>query len=257
MTDQEQIKRQLRFLDIDSDTSSTLRDHEELFESSIDDILDRFYEHILNEPEIAALFEDDESVRRAREAQKHHWLTTLFAMKLGRAQFDQAERIGRAHVGIGLVPSWYLAGYCFVLNHFIELVSKRFENDAASLSRVTQALNKAIFLDINLVIESYLDAKDSAMRGILQRATVFTEDIRQLNDELSNTTTDFRALVESNRSDNADVDEYMLFSKKLSDQVAMLNSRLEKLQFEDRLYFHDFRDENIVSRIRTFVKTHW
>lgn len=95
------------------------------------------------------------------------------------------------------------------------------------------------------------------MRGILQRATLFTEDISQLNEELSNTTTDFRAMVETNHSNSADVDEYIIFSKKLSDQVAMLNSRLEKLQFEDRLYFHDFRKENLLSRIREFVKKHW
>jgi hypothetical protein len=69
MTDQEQIKRQLRFPNIDAGTSSALRDHEELFESSIDDILDRFYAHILKEPEIAALFKDDNSVKRAREAE--------------------------------------------------------------------------------------------------------------------------------------------------------------------------------------------
>lgn len=255
MTDHDQIKRQLRFLNIDASTSSALRDHEELFESSIEDILDRFYAHILKEPEIAALFEDDQSVKRAREAQRRHWLKTLFAMKLGRAQFEQAERIGRAHVGIGLIPSWYLAGYCFVLNHFIELFSKQFEGDAAGLSRVIQALNKAIFLDINLVMESYLDAKDSAMRGILQRATRFTEDIGQLNEELSNTTTDFRALVESNRSTVGD--EYILISKKLSDHVAMLDSRLEKLQMGDKLYFHDFREENLLSRIRKFIKEHW
>lgn len=254
MTDQEQIKRQLRFLDINTDTSSTLRNHEELFESSIDDVLDRFYAHILKEPEIAALFEDDQSVARAREAQRRHWLKTLFTMKLGKAQFDQAGRIGRAHVGIGLVPSWYLASYCFVLNHFVELFAARFENDAAGLGRVTQALNKAIFLDINLVIESYLDAKDSAMRGILQRATVFTEDIGQLNEELSDTTTDFRAMVESNYSEGDEMDRYLRFSKRLSNQVEMLNARLEKLQFEDKLYFHRSEKENVFSRVWKAIK---
>ncbi len=257
MPHQDQIKRQLRFLNIDASTSSALRDHEELFESAIDDVLDRFYAHILKEPEIAALFEDEQSVKRAREAQRRHWLKTLFAVRLGRAQFDQAERIGKAHVAIGLIPSWYLAGYCFVLNHFVELFSSRFEGDTAGLSRVVKALNKAIFLDINLVMESYLDAKDSAMRGILQRATQFTEDIGQLNDELSNTTADFRDLVESDRSDGNDMDEYMLFSSKLRDHVAMLNARLEKLRIRDKLYFHEFREQDLLSRLRKIISRRW
>jgi len=39
---------------------------EELFESSIDDIRDRSYAHILKEPGIAALFEDDQPACHAR-----------------------------------------------------------------------------------------------------------------------------------------------------------------------------------------------
>jgi len=257
MADQEQIQRQLRFLQIDQDTALTLRDLEELFESSIDDILHGFYSHILNEPELAALFADDESVERARSAQKRHWLKTLFAMKFGKAQFDQAERIARAHVSIGLVPSWYLAGYCFVLNHFIELLAKRYENDATGLSRVIQALNKAIFLDANLVIESYLEAKDSLMRGILLRATHFTDDVKDLNEDLINTTSDLRAKVESQLGSDSSADAYLEYSDRLSEQVRKLNSRLEQLQLGDKLYFHDVRKDKLLTRIKIFKKTHW
>lgn len=256
MADQEQIQRQLRFLQIDQDTALTLQDLEQLFESSIDDILHSFYVHILKEPELAALFENEESVERARNAQKRHWLKTLFTMKFGKTQFDQAERIAKAHVGIGLIPSWYLAGYCFLLNHFIELFTKRYENDAAGLSRVIQALNKAIFLDINLVIESYLGAKDSLMRGILLRATHFTEDVKHLNDDLFSTTNDLHAKLESRAGSDSSAEEFLEYSVQLSDQVEKLNSRVQQLQFGDKLYFHEGPANTVRTRMKIFQKKH-
>lgn len=257
MADQEQIQRQLRFLKIDRDTVLTLRDLEELFESSIDDILHDFYAHILKEPELAALFADDESIDRARNAQKRHWLKTLFAMNFGKAQFDQAKRIAEAHVGIGLIPSWYLASYCFLLNHFIELFAKRFENDVVGLSRVIQALNKAIFLDINLVIESYLEAKDRLMRDILMRATRFTDDVRHLNKELVSTTQDLHAKAESLAGSDGNAEEILGYSDRLSEQAKMLKSRLEQLMVGDRLYYHDSRKDKLLTRIKIFTKSHW
>ncbi|MDX8411621.1 MAG: protoglobin domain-containing protein [Mariprofundaceae bacterium] len=193
MAYEEVIEERIRFLQIDRSTASTMQQAQNLIEDAIDDSLDKFYAHILQEPTLKTLFSDEDAVKSARSAQKHHWLKTLFTENLGKSQFDQAERIGQAHMRIGLTPSWYMSGYCFMLNQFVEIIADHYKNDAKGLSQVIQALNKMVFLDMHFVIDSYLDAKDRCMREMLLRATRFTEDVEGLNQELATTVQDLQA----------------------------------------------------------------
>jgi len=197
MTYSKVIEERLRFLQFDESTTSTLREVQELFESAIDELLDNFYAHILKQPELERLFSDKETVKRARDAQKVHWLKTLFSRHLGKTQYENAERIGQAHVKIGLVPSWYLDAYCYMLNQFIDLLAERYENDSRTFSRIVQALNKAVFLDINFVIDSYIATKDRSIKEVLRRATHFTEDVKDLNEDLDSVTQELVGKMET------------------------------------------------------------
>lgn len=97
---------------------------------------------------------------------------------------------------IGLTPSWYMSGYCFMLNLFIGLISDRYHEDAKSLSQIIQALNKLAFIDMHFVIDTYLEAKNSRIIKTLIRATSFTEDVESLNQGLDNAAQDLQTSLE-------------------------------------------------------------
>ena len=196
MTYASQIEERIQFLQVDASTLLALRTMQRLFEGSIDGLLEDFYGHILRYPELKSMFADQEAVARARRAQKGHWLQTLFSKDLGKAQFDRAEQIGLAHVRVGLTPSWYMGGYCYMLNRFIDLATQHCEGDLENLTEIVQALNKSVFLDMSFVIDSYLATKDGVTKEMLQRASRFAEDVQRLTDGFSNTGADLHARAE-------------------------------------------------------------
>jgi hemoglobin-like flavoprotein len=258
------IEQRLRFLKFNNEAVQTLQQVEGLFEGSIDDLLDRFYNHILEQPELKSLFADKESAERARDAQKQHWQRILFSKNFGETQFDQTKKVGQTHLKVSLEPSWYMSAYCFMLNEFIELIAKQYKDDTESLTNIIQALNKAVVLDMSFVIESYFDAKNSSMREILRRATCFTDDIKHLAEDLTHSTLNLstqtksliadsgKAKMESNEStaDQTNINDLLKYSDKLTEQVEQLNSRLDKLQTKDRLYIDERRTIGIFTRLK-------
>ena len=260
MPHSEIIEQRLRFLKFDDNAVQTIKQVEGLFEDSIDDLLDRFYDHVLGQPELKSLFPDKESIQRARNAQKLHWQRILFSESFGETQFDQTKQVGQTHLRVRLEPIGYMSAYCFMLNEFIELIIKQSQGDTQTFTKIIQALNKAVVLDMSFVIESYFDAKNSSMKGILRRATCFTEDVKHLIDDLTDTTQNLTAQAESlaldqdkpeNTSGNQTRTlELLKQANKLSEQVDQLNSRLDKLQFEDKLYIDERRTIGFFTRLK-------
>jgi hypothetical protein len=179
------LQNRLSFLGYDEHCQDNLKELQTLLAPAIDDLLDDFYQFMRSRPETRDLLPSEEALERARAAHKEHWLQTLFGGELGEAQVAQAIQIGRAHERIGLGLSPYLGGYCMVLNHFVELIAAKYHDDADALSDKTRSIQKAVFLDIDFVIESYLDAKNASIRKILQKAELFIDEIEQIDGELS------------------------------------------------------------------------
>lgn len=281
MTDSNTVDERLRFLQIDESTGAAMQEVQEVIEDALDDLLDRFYAHILQEPKLKVLFPDPEAVDAARNAQKRHWLETLFVENPGPSQFDRAKRIGEAHVCVGLTPSWYMSGYCFMLNQFVDLLANRFEDDAKTLNHVVQALNKLVFLDMNFVIDSYLEAKNRTMRKILSRATRFTEDVERLNNELAGSVRDLQeqaepllanddtlkeqltrafesisTLIEDSNTAHHNKQQVLESFGDLTEKVEELDARLKQLMFGDRLWSRPDIDDSFTERVRDFVNRH-
>jgi methyl-accepting chemotaxis protein len=120
MPHHEAAERQLRFLEIDQTTIDSLQQLKDSLEAGIEEHLDEFYAHILEQPELRSLFSDKESIARARASQGRYWLKHMFAKRFDRGQFEQAEEIASAHLRVGLEPSWYMSSYCWMLNRFVE-----------------------------------------------------------------------------------------------------------------------------------------
>ena len=66
----ELIEDRLRFIELDEHDIVELQQARQYIEPEIDAMLERFYEHVLSYPEFKALFEDEDSIQRARAAQK-------------------------------------------------------------------------------------------------------------------------------------------------------------------------------------------
>ncbi|MDH3491458.1 MAG: protoglobin domain-containing protein [Gammaproteobacteria bacterium] len=244
------IEERLRFLEIDQEVIEELGNAKRLLEPEMDRMLEEFYSHILDEPQVKAIFADDKVIERAREAQKKHWLQTLFDGKFKSAYFDKAERIGRAHARVGLTPNWYIGGYSKMLAQFVQHISVAAAREGRDASPIIGALCKAVLLDLDLVIHCYLEAKDESMLEILARATKFTSDMDQLNTELSVMTAQVKESTEDmskNANDNdrhaSQLASLRIHVDALTDKAKQIDERISQLKTGDRLYLHKGSDQ--------------
>ena len=157
MTTTKDLTAKRDFLKIDQNTGATLQVLHPLIERNLDAILARFYDHVSAHPDLQAMFKTDANMARVRGAQAKHWLT-LFEGKLDENYRDRAKRIGEAHHRTELSPTWYLGGYCFALNELIGVAVKRYRHRPGKLMAAIEAINKAVFLDMDLAIEVYNEA---------------------------------------------------------------------------------------------------
>ncbi|MBF0094543.1 MAG: globin-coupled sensor protein [Alphaproteobacteria bacterium] len=155
------------FLGIDPDTRRLLREFRDILAPHIDGILDSFYAHMTSNGQMAALFTSRESLNRARAMQRRHWLEGVFSGDLSDAYLAQVAAIGRAHEHVGLEPRWYMAGYCFVLNELVALTVSAFRKKPEKAAAMVAAVNKAVFLDMDLAISVYLDTARATAAEIL------------------------------------------------------------------------------------------
>lgn len=252
----ELIEDRLRFIELDENDIVELQQARRYIEPEIDNMLERFYEHILAYPEFKALFDDDESIQRARNSQKQHWLDELFGGRFKSSYFNKADKIGRTHARVGLAPSWYVGSYSKMLNQFIRRICEEAEDEGRASCETVQAVCKAVLLDVDLVTHCYLEAKNEAMRQVLRRATEFATDIAELSSGLGDAGSKIRSAAASlantdGRSEGqAEQFEDLLGQiESLVEQSHAIEQRIGELQFGDRLYLED--DPTTLDRLKS------
>lgn len=150
----------LSYLLIDADALKVLRNVKPVLLDALPGILDRFYEHTVQYPELAAKFSHPDRIRAAKEAQLRHW-SLLFEGRFDDAYRQSIDRIGLTHFKVGLSLRWYIAGYSMILGELLAVIAERLSstfNNAASRRRMIaaqQAVSRAVMLDMDLAISTY------------------------------------------------------------------------------------------------------
>ncbi|MBN9671442.1 globin-coupled sensor protein [Roseibium aggregatum] len=117
-------------------------------------ILERFYDHVKTIPHLRTLVGDQQA--RLIAAQTAHW-EELFAGKLDQSYQDGAQRIGLAHVRIGLDPSWYIGSYSFLIAELSNVLAKKRFLSAAKRARMMNVISKLVMLDMDVAVSAYHD----------------------------------------------------------------------------------------------------
>lgn len=162
------ISDRLSFLGINAEVSATLQELYPAVREAMPDILNHFYAHIMARPDIAMLFgstpeKAQATVKYAQRGQLAHW-ERLFSGKFDDEYVQSVQKIGMVHNRIGLEPSRYIGGYLIILNQLATLVStisaSRFKPAAARQKalKMMSAINRAVMLDMDIAISTYLDA---------------------------------------------------------------------------------------------------
>ncbi|CDK98549.1 putative heme-based aerotactic transducer hemAT [Magnetospirillum gryphiswaldense MSR-1 v2] len=183
------------FLQIDADTCATLREFRVILAPHIDRLLDSFYAHVKNYPEISVKFATPERIAHAAAMQKKHWLDSVFIGNFDENYFANVTQIGQIHQRIGLEPRWYTAGYCFVLNQVFALAVQAYRKKPEMAARVIAAVNKAAYLDMDLATSVYIETNTAAIiaRELGSKADGFERDVKGVVSQVASAATQVEA----------------------------------------------------------------
>lgn len=147
----------LRFLGIDDETRALLQEFKPLLIPALPSILDRFYAHMMQWPDLKALLDNSNGIEHLKRAQTGHW-STLFSGTLDDGYFNRAITIGKAHYRVGLSPRWYMGAYSMMLSMLGTVVHEHYSTDLPKAAAILGAVTRAVFLDMELATSVYIDA---------------------------------------------------------------------------------------------------
>ena len=150
------IETRLRMLAIDRQTREALPGLWRVLEPQLGPLLDAFYDHLAGFPTLAVLIGGPDNIGRLKKAQHEHW-RSLFSGRFDAAYVEKVSRVGAAHVRVGLEPRWYIAGYSYLQTGLLSALARHFRKDAAGLAQAAAAINRAVFLDMELAISLYYE----------------------------------------------------------------------------------------------------
>jgi len=175
-------EERLQFARITAEDMAVLRRVWPMIEPSLDQILDNFYRHIHGEKKLSDMIGDSEA--RLKNAQKRHW-KNLFTDGFSQAYFDNAHRIGQTHYRIGLEPRWYIAAYQFVLDEVVCILADRHRFRPKGLAAALMAVNKAVFLDLDIAISTYQQASETMIFNRAQATDRAIDTFRHEFDDIT------------------------------------------------------------------------
>jgi methyl-accepting chemotaxis protein len=191
-------RHRLAFARITQEDITQLRDVWPRLEPSLPRILTAFYAHVMKEPHLAAMIGSNEA--RLQGAQVRHW-KSLFTDGFSPAYFNNALRIGQTHHRIGLEPKWYIAAYQFVLDELTVTLTKAYAFKPKTLSRALIAVNKAVFLDLDVAISTYQAASENAILERTRKTEHAIDQFHQKFETIVSSFTDSSATLQTTSRD--------------------------------------------------------
>lgn len=155
--DTDMIATRRRYIGITDDDRRALAALAPIVEAAAPAVMEDFYGLFSQQPETADLV-PAESIARLKKQVSEYWHEITCA-RFDRAYAASRMRIGVVHERIGLSPHWYFAGVARQAAGFLRAM----QGDAQDIAAGIKALVKAIFFDMTLVIDAYMDARVEAL----------------------------------------------------------------------------------------------
>lgn len=146
------LKRHYLFTDADAGLLASLLP---LAEAHKEKITDDLYDFLLGIPETAAFLQDDAVLQRLKTSQQA-WLTDLFSGKYDNHYLRKLEKIGLAHVRIGLNAHFVNCAMNFIRQSLVNLIRESYA-DRETRRMLTDATEKILDANLDVMSASYLE----------------------------------------------------------------------------------------------------
>ncbi|MDO8349677.1 MAG: EAL domain-containing protein [Gallionella sp.] len=170
--DSSEVAARKAFLEFTETDAALLKELHARLEVGRDAFSETFYNHLLRFSEIAPLIGDPEKLECLKRTQSAYF-SQLTEGEYGSDYVEHRLRVGIVHQRVGLTPKWYIGAYRKYLGELLPAIFHLLEGDAEKCFATYNALQKIIFFDMELALDTYFHAEHQA----IDRAKRYAEQI--------------------------------------------------------------------------------
>ncbi|MDH5447092.1 MAG: GGDEF domain-containing protein [Gammaproteobacteria bacterium] len=165
--------------------ASLLKAHASVIESSLDKIVERFYDYQMSIPETKAVIDVDDRLPKLKITMKAY-IQQLFAGEYGTEYVTRRLEIGRSHENLGVSAKFYMSAAYQLENLLRETIDINEPNSAP----LRAALHKIMHFDMQIIMDTYIESLLTKVKFAQEELEdyaesleeVVTERTRQLNE---------------------------------------------------------------------------
>jgi rsbT co-antagonist protein RsbR len=178
LTDEE-IARRKEWMQFSADDVVRLAELNPLAEEYADVVIEALYDHFLSFQETKKFFADPKTLAYVKSQQRQYFIR-LTEGDYGREYVTNRLKVGAVHQRIGLEVKWYLGAYNLYMRTIARKIFEAYPDDVGKALEIYFSLKKLAFLDIELVIDTYIQTIRQQQEAIRELST----PVLQLRDRL-------------------------------------------------------------------------
>lgn len=175
-------ERQIRkdYLNFTERDVTLLKELKGLIHQHADEIVNKFYIHLLRFKETRAFLPDEETVKKVKRTQKEY-LLMIPEGNYDEKYFEHRLKVGKTHERINLLPYWYIGAYCLYHRLLYPLIIDTYKDQPDKMKDYIMALDKIMNLDMQLAIDTYIHSYSAALQEKIRLTGIQSKRIEAAN----------------------------------------------------------------------------
>jgi len=184
-----EIEKRKQLFDLRGEDIATLLSCKSAVVERLDWAIDEFYARQIDDPEIALIIGDSETLSRLKGAMRNY-IVELFGGVYDNDYVNSRLRVGKVHWRIGVTPKFFLSALRR-LNVVLCAIMDEISDTPIELHARKEAIQKILFFDSQLVFDTYINAlstevtaaKDETAayaRGLEEQVALRTQQMKEL-----------------------------------------------------------------------------
>jgi len=178
-----EVYKQVQMIGLTTDDLIQIKRMHAYVLNKIDDIVDRFYENLENEPALLGIIQDNSSIERLKKTLKTH-ISEMFAGEINAEFIEKRIRIAHVHVRIGLQTKWYMCAFQDLLISLLSVIEENFPNKDDHMPLV-KAVSKILNLEQQLVLEAYDAESQRIKKGAEKEKLLIRHSVAEASENLA------------------------------------------------------------------------
>lgn len=150
-------EQSLQLLKLDEGQLRLLQEFKPILESNVEDVVEKFYAHIMAVPQLKGIIDEFSSVDKLKGLQKRY-LLSIFPAQIDDEFIASRIRIGNVHKRIDLPPFYYITSYQTFFDLLLPLIFKQHRKKPEFALSLSLAVLRIFSFDQQVVMASYIQS---------------------------------------------------------------------------------------------------